>query len=297
MTSEWLRYLIAVADWGSISRAARECSISQPALTQSIRKVEEEVGHTLFFRKNHGVELTDCGRIFINNARAMLFVENQTEMAMEELKRKGTRQLRLFLEAMLRNMLYRRWTGPFHERMPEAEIQISTGSSRDGEAYLLQDLAELAFFYTNHEFRKELEYEILDEAQLYLAVPGKSEAARWLLEHPGDWKGLEKETFILYSGETEMRFFQQQILEKYRLYPRNILEADKITTVKHLVGLGHGVSFLPDPMPREEGEDYRLFPLPEPFFYQIVLACRKGRKLSAPAVCFRDMVREEAQGR
>ena len=297
MTSAWLRYLIAVADWGSISRAARECSISQPALTQSIRKVEEEVGHTLFRRKTHGVELTDCGRVFLNNARAMLFVENQTEAAIRELKRKENRQLRLFLEAMLRNMLYRRWTGPFHERMPEVEIQISTGSSRDGETYLLQDLAELAFFYTNHEFRRELEYEILDEAQLFLAVPEKSEAVRWLMKHPGDLKGLEKETFILYRGETEMRVFQQKILEKYRLYPRNILEADKITTVKHLVGTGYGISFLPDPMLREKGEDYRLFPLPEPFFYQIVLACRKGRKLSAPAACFRDMVREQAKGR
>ncbi len=295
MTSEWLRYLIAVADDGSISRAARECSISQPALTQCIQKAEAEIGQPLFLRRNHGVELTDCGRIFINNARAMLFVGAQMEMAMEELKRKGTRQLHLFLEEKIRNVLYRMWMGPFHEIAPEAEVQISTGSTQDGEAYLLQDLAELAVFYTDRRFRKELAYDILVESEYFLAVPEGSETARHLAAHPPDLRCLEEETFILNSGKTEIRFFQQKILEKYHLYPRKILEADQITTVRHMVGKGYGVGFLPDALAREEGEEYQLFSLPEPFFYQTVLARRKDRRLSRLAEQFREMVLEKSR--
>ena len=88
LTSEMLRYMIAIADAGSISGAAATANISQPALSQCMAEVEKELGQKLFARLNRGVELTDCGRIFINNARAMLFVEEQMARDLAKLKAK-----------------------------------------------------------------------------------------------------------------------------------------------------------------------------------------------------------------
>ena len=67
-----LKYFIAVAEEGHITRAAERLGMQQPPLSQRIKAIEREVDARLFHRRARGVELTDAGRAFLNNARAVL---------------------------------------------------------------------------------------------------------------------------------------------------------------------------------------------------------------------------------
>src|ERR1700742_4671184 len=64
-----LRHVIAVAETGQLTRAADRLHMAQPALSQSIARVEREVGSPLFARHPHGVDLTAAGEAFVAHAR------------------------------------------------------------------------------------------------------------------------------------------------------------------------------------------------------------------------------------
>jgi len=67
-----LRYLIAIAEAGHMTRAAEVLGVGQPALSAAVRKLEEELGVALFDRTGRGVELTEAGRVFVEHARGSL---------------------------------------------------------------------------------------------------------------------------------------------------------------------------------------------------------------------------------
>ena len=75
-----IRYFIAVAETGNLGAAARKLHISQPPVTRQIHKLEREIGGDLFVRTPKGVELTDAGRAFLVEARAIIA---QTELAID----------------------------------------------------------------------------------------------------------------------------------------------------------------------------------------------------------------------
>ena len=75
-----IRYFIAVAETGNLGAAARKLHISQPPVTRQIHKLEREIGGDLFVRTPKGVELTDAGRAFLVEARAIIA---QTELAVD----------------------------------------------------------------------------------------------------------------------------------------------------------------------------------------------------------------------
>ena len=72
MTLTQLRYVIAIADTGSMNEAARELFIAQPSLSQAMRELEEEIGITIFNRSNRGVMITPEGEEFLGYAGAVV---------------------------------------------------------------------------------------------------------------------------------------------------------------------------------------------------------------------------------
>jgi LysR family transcriptional regulator, benzoate and cis,cis-muconate-responsive activator of ben and cat genes len=67
-----VRYFVAVAEMENVSRAALKLHVSQPALSRQIRNLEDEIGFSLLERTAKSVRLTDAGRAFLDNARALL---------------------------------------------------------------------------------------------------------------------------------------------------------------------------------------------------------------------------------
>ncbi|WP_280191999.1 LysR substrate-binding domain-containing protein [Delftia sp. PS-11] len=92
-----LRYFVAVAEQGNVSRAARKLFIAQPPLSAQLRQLEEEVGAALFTRLPRGVRLTPAGESFLEDARAILARAQQAPLRARERQHSRQSVVRLAL--------------------------------------------------------------------------------------------------------------------------------------------------------------------------------------------------------
>src|SRR6202040_1263792 len=98
MEMHQLRYFAAVARTGNFSRAARECRVAQPSLSQQILKLEDEVGERLFERTRRRAILTPAGTLFLPHALSIL---ESAERARQEIREmSGQVRGQVFLAAL-----------------------------------------------------------------------------------------------------------------------------------------------------------------------------------------------------
>lgn len=84
MNAKQFKYVLVLANEGSFSKAADTLNITQPSLSQYIKKIEREVGLPLFDRTNGDVRITGAGRVYIETVRQILNLEYQGETAFSD---------------------------------------------------------------------------------------------------------------------------------------------------------------------------------------------------------------------
>ncbi|MCS2147352.1 LysR family transcriptional regulator [Scandinavium manionii] len=122
-----IRAFVEVARQGSIRGASRILQLSQPALTKSIKELEEGVSAQLFVRRSKGVALTECGESFYQHASLIL---EELRAAQEEiLQRQGrlTGQINVGLGASVARTLMPPVITRFHQQHPQVKVRIMEG--------------------------------------------------------------------------------------------------------------------------------------------------------------------------
>src|SRR3954462_9211324 len=119
-----LRYFLAVAEEGHFGRAAKHLHISQPPLSQAIRKLESRLGVELFRRGSRGVTLTDAGAAFAEEVRKVLA---GVDVAVAEARRAGGAQsaLRIGAAAYIQLEPLHRFVAALRERHPTSHAEVA----------------------------------------------------------------------------------------------------------------------------------------------------------------------------
>ncbi|WP_156842888.1 LysR family transcriptional regulator [Novosphingobium aquimarinum] len=140
MNVRQLSQIIKVAQAGNISTAAEALNISQPPLTRMIRKVEEELGHDIFLRTSRGIELTEAGRSFVQDAAHVIDMHDRM---IENARRIGSGLMGEFSIGIYGSSAYHFVPGVFRrfmEEYPGVKINL-----------LAMDGAELLVALRNHK--------------------------------------------------------------------------------------------------------------------------------------------------
>ena len=293
-----LRYFVAVAEEGHITRAAQRLGMQQPPLSQQIKALEGQLGVQLFRRKARGVELTESGQVLLAEAHFILARLEQAERATLSTARGEQGKLRVGVAP----------TAPFHpfvpgvirafrQAFPSVEITLDECLSRQAVQGLKEARLDVAFVRAELA-DPELTVHRLFEEPMVVAVPAGHALAQKRGAEPHPLSVFAQESFIAFARVEGPGMFDATLAACLRagFTPRLGQEAPRITSTLGLVAAGLGVAIVPASISRiaMDGVAYcELLPAERPKV-PLHLATRRGA--SSPVLRnFADLVRRTAR--
>ncbi len=240
-----LRYCVAIADEESFSRASLRLRIAQPALSRQIKAIEEEIGVTLFQRLPRGAALTEAGRIFIDEARAVLA---SVEAAVQKARRAQRGEVGLlrigFTASASFNPFVTRAIRDFRRLNPHVEIELVEEATASLLARFNANRLDVAFMRpAPGEVDHLWSMHVLDEP-LMVAMPSEHpQAARQRV----DLRLLAHEDFIIYPRQNGRALFDLiiSVCRDVGFSPKVLQIAPQMTSIVNLVATGIGLSIVP----------------------------------------------------
>ena len=253
MEFDQLRYFLRTAQRGNFTRAAEELGISQPALSRSIQKLEDELGHPVFERQTRALALTDAGTLLQARAQQILTILDDTKAEITDDGVSG--RIRIGAIPTIAPFFLPEVLQQFSEAFPKASVLVQENttdlllkSCTQGEI----DLAIVALPIT----AKYLDVEPLFEEELLLVLPP---------DHPLVDKAkirlrdVEPLPFVLLDeahclSDNIVSFCRQRSVQ-----PVAVERTSQLAMVQELVSLSHGVSMIPAMARDRDQSDRRVY--------------------------------------
>jgi DNA-binding transcriptional LysR family regulator len=250
-----LRYFVAVAEEGHVTRAAERLGIQQPPLSQQIRALEAELDARLFHRKPRGVELTPAGRAFFDEAKAILARVGDAVTATRQAARGETGRIGLgFTSSASFHPFVPRAIRTFRERHPLVALALEESGTSELVEGLRGRTIDAAFVRSPVAESVDLTIRPLLEEAMVAALPSGHR-----LSAAGDalpLAALADETFILYRRPVGPGLHDAIIAacDRAGFSPQIGQEAPRMLSTLSLVAAGLGVTVVPESMSRLEAE-------------------------------------------
>ena len=283
MTLQQLKYAIAVADCKSINQAAKKFFLTQPALSGSLRELEEEIGITLFERTNRGVCITAEGSDFLSYARQLT---EQYEMMEDRFVRQKPKE-KFGVSTQHYTFAVRAFMDLIRSYgMEKYEFSISETRTADVIEDVRKFKSEIGILYLD-DFNKEVLIKLLRESNLIYEQLFACRVYVYLsAQHPlAKKKKITFEELKEYpclsfdQGKNNSFYFSEEVLSTYE-YDRMIKVNDRGTMLNMMIGL-NGYTLCSGIICADlNGMNYRAVPLDDDEVMNIVCIRRAGTSLS-----------------
>src|ERR1700747_3499378 len=243
-----LRYFTAVAENLNFSEASRRIHVAQPAISQTILDLEEELGVRLLVRDRRTVRLTAAGEIFPREALETL---RRNEAAVRLTKRASVGEvgrLRIGFYGSAVSAFLPRLMREYHRRFPDVELTLlELTNTQQLEAF---DQGELDIGFCRPlpaERRRKFPEELVYTDYLFLVLPSGPLARNLTRDGTLHIKRLSAERFVLLQRQAAQQLYDEKLAFCRRVgnfSPQVVNEPDRTSTVLLLVESGIGVSLV-----------------------------------------------------
>ncbi len=235
-----LQVFLAVAEEQSFSKAAQRLYRTQPAVSISVRKLEEWIGQPLFVRGTRAGQLTEAGNLLREYAERMLNLREEVRRSMEDLKELRHGRLSIGVnESSIHALLLALAT--YRRKYPNIHVQIHRAFSRDVPTEVLNYRLDLGVVTFRPLDPNLVAVEFLRD-ELVLVVPPKHRLAK---RRQVGVKDLGEESFVAHIVESPYRFSVMQLFARLHVPLRMDVELPTIESIKRFVEMGMGVAIVP----------------------------------------------------
>ena len=238
---ELYKTFYVVAKYKHMTKASEELHVSQPAISQAIKKLEEELGGALFVRSNKGMDLTKEGEMFYSYVSGALKLINDAENEFGSFKRLTKGELKIGCSASLTKLVLLQALKEFHQDYPGIKINVVNELTSN----LISDLklGKLDFVIFNESNIKEegLELRKLKELKMGFVYNPK-----YFEDKIVNIEDLNYYPLILQKEASNTRKFLDNLLlaKAIRLVPKmEVVSQDLIMEFAN-IGLGFGFGFV-----------------------------------------------------
>ncbi len=236
-----LRTLVALAEAGTVSLAAKRVHLTQSALSHQLRAIEAHYGVPIVKRKGQSVELTEPGQRLVALARSVVGNIRDAERDLAKLADKPSGTLRIVLECHTCFDWLMPIMDTFRQHWPEVELDIVSGFHPDPAELLMEDRADLVIGSQNKR-RRGVVYHPLFRFEIMAVLPTDHplRSKRYLTA-----KDFEHETLITYPVPGERIDLIRQVLSPAGVRPK-LRTAELTVAILQLVASRRGIAALPN---------------------------------------------------
>ncbi len=253
MTKKELIYVKTVADEKSISRAARKLFMAQPSLSQSIQRIEEGLGTSLFNRTTSGLTLTFAGERYYHMASQILKMYEDFELEISDINNLRTGRIHFGITNHLGTLALARVLPEYRQLCPYIELCIHEENTTLLEQMILRGELDFAILHAPKEISQpQIHYDIMKKDPFVIAIHPQHELIQKAVQIPGypypvlDIRLLKQEPFLMLHKEQRIRQITDTVLTKAKISdPKIALTLRNYETALLLAARGLGVTMIP----------------------------------------------------
>lgn len=286
---EWqqLEYFQTLARLQHVTRAAESLSLSQPALSRSIARLEEELGVQLFERQGRSIMLNRYGQLFLKRVNRILKEFNDGKQELQDLLHPDHGEVSLGFLHTLGTHLIPDLIGAFRLQAPSITFTLMQNHSYSLIEHLDAGELDLCLLAEPTETKLPIHWTPLWSEELFAVVPlghRLADQESILLAE------IANEPFIFLKKGYALRRTTDQLFEQIGVIPQITFEGEEAATASGLVAAGLGVSLLPDMRDINKSKTVQIR-IREPKCQRVIgMALVKGGYLSPAATRFKEFV-------
>ncbi|MEH7545955.1 MULTISPECIES: LysR family transcriptional regulator [Bacillaceae] len=292
MDFDQLFYFHTVAKYSSLTKASEELNLSQPALSRSILRLEEEIGVPLLERKSRGVVLNQYGKTFLSYANQVLSEMKEAKQKIHDMVDPNHGTISLAFIQTLGSSFVPDLISAFQKELPNIQFQLSQNIS----SKILQEIhvanIDIGFCSPLEPHNDLCSIPVLSE-ELFLIVPA---AHRLAGTERVNLSEVADDPFIFFKPQTALHDLIENLCNEAGFHPRKVFEGYEERTVSDLVGANLGVAIVPY-IPNLDESKISMVRVQSPKCFRVIQMVWRLNGFMSPAVKnFKEFVEKRAIG-
>ena len=245
MNIKHIQYVLTVLREGSITGASKKLYVSQPALSQTIKQIEQDLGASIFDRTTDPISLTFAGQKYVEAAQQMLDIDRNLRAQIAELKNEVHGRLRVGISVQRGLQLLPHVIPEFSKLYPFVKVELIEHGSDTLERMTAEGHCDIALVATSEKPNK-LNYVLIENEQVVLMAARSTHLAhRFEAGTPIEITEAQHERFVSMRSGHSVRLVQDRLFDRYNIKPSILMETSNMEAGKNVAARANAVMLIP----------------------------------------------------